>query len=78
MLDLILKTYNDLEEINFKYDKLDEIFKEIKYKELTEKDLSYGKMRDTLKNKLKEIREYFEMEKDIITLGVDSITINNI
>ena len=60
--------YLDLEE--------EYLLNETNYEKLNSKVFTYLQIRDTIKNKLKEIREYFSLDKDIINLTIEEIIIN--
>lgn len=77
MFDLIFSTYNKISKKEFEYANIFITFENKEYKRLKEKDLKYEIIRNTIKDKLKEIKEYYKMKKNIIYLSIDTITINN-
>jgi hypothetical protein len=78
IIDLIFKVYEKLGN-NFLYTDLENEYNlnTKKYKRLIDKDFKYINIRDTIKNKLNDIKKYFNLKQDIVTLTKKSITINN-
>ena len=76
-IDLILNVSNK-KWLNILYTDIEKEFNSNinKYNKLNKNDFMYETIRNTLKDKLKEIREYSKEKKDIISLTTDLIIIN--
>lgn len=77
LMDLIFNVSNK-KWLNILYTDIEEEFNHntSKYNKLDKNDFNYERIRDTLKNKLRNIRKYSKGKKDIISLTTNLIIIN--